>query len=128
VLLIGLTPGGSALIMLGLHLSILADRQRRTAGARHSVYHPADYAILSAHMDERAWAAPFRSITLPAFSAARCARDRGRTCCNDRSHGALIVTGAVGRSWRCCSSSSVFRRQRGGPSRQRRESATAKTS
>src|SRR4030081_2205000 len=53
VLLMGLTLGGSALIMLGLHLSyswLIASAV--LLGLANSVYHPADYAILSAHMDE----------------------------------------------------------------------------
>src|SRR3979490_3546611 len=53
VLLIGLSLGGSALIMLGLHLSypwLIASAV--LLGLANSVYHPANYAILSAHMDE----------------------------------------------------------------------------
>ena len=53
VLLIGLTVGGLALILLGMHLSytslILC---AALLGLANSVYHPCDYAILSAHMDE----------------------------------------------------------------------------
>src|SRR6202035_1223111 len=52
VLLMGLTLGGFALIMLGLHLSypfLIASAV--LLGLANSVYHPADYAILSAHMD-----------------------------------------------------------------------------
>ena len=52
VLLIGLTVGGLALILLGMHLSytslILC---AALLGLANSVYHPCDYAILSAHMD-----------------------------------------------------------------------------
>src|SRR6201991_3713817 len=47
VLLIGLTAGGLALIMLGLHLSypwLIASAA--LLGLANSVYHPADYAIL----------------------------------------------------------------------------------
>src|SRR6478736_3945788 len=53
VLLMGLTLGGLALIMIGLHLSyswLIASAV--LLGIANSVYHPADYAILSAHMDE----------------------------------------------------------------------------
>src|SRR6266446_8106830 len=53
VLLMGLTLGGFALIMLGLHLSyswLIASAV--LLGLANSVYHPADYAILSAHIDE----------------------------------------------------------------------------
>jgi MFS family permease len=59
VLLMGLTLGGFALIMLGLHLSypfLIASAV--LLGLANSVYHPANYAILSAHMDEwRLWGA-----------------------------------------------------------------------
>src|ERR1700687_2673109 len=53
VLLMGLTLGGFALIILGLHLSypwLIASAV--LLGLANSVYHPADYAILAAHMDE----------------------------------------------------------------------------
>jgi MFS family permease len=53
ILLIGLTVGGFALIMLGVHLSyswLIASAV--LLGLANSVYHPADYAILAAHMDE----------------------------------------------------------------------------
>src|SRR6202140_2151852 len=49
ILLIGLTGGGLALIMLSLHLSyswLIASAV--LLGLANSVYHPADYAILSA--------------------------------------------------------------------------------
>ena len=73
ILLMGLTLGGFALIMLGLHLSyswLIASAV--LLGLANSVYHPADYAILSAHMDpKRAWAAHFRSTPSPDSSAAR---------------------------------------------------------
>src|SRR5215468_10959005 len=53
ILLAGLCLAGFALIMLGLHLSyswLIASAV--LLGLANSVYHPADYAILSAHMDE----------------------------------------------------------------------------
>src|SRR6202040_2748084 len=53
ILLIGLAVGGFALIMLGAHLSyswLIASAV--LLGLANSAYHPADYAILSAHMDE----------------------------------------------------------------------------
>jgi MFS family permease len=52
VLLMGLVLGGFALIMLGMHLSyawLIASAA--LLGVANSVYHPADYAILAAHMD-----------------------------------------------------------------------------
>jgi MFS family permease len=52
VLLMGLTLGGLALIMLGLHLSYaVLIASAVLLGLANSVYHPADYAILSTHMD-----------------------------------------------------------------------------
>src|SRR6266700_825961 len=98
VLLIGLTLGGSALIMLGLHLSypwLIASAV--LLGLANSVYHPADYAILSAHMDEARMGRAFSIHTFagflggavaPAFVAALVATTGGL--------GALIVAGAVG--------------------------------
>src|SRR6266567_219417 len=53
ILLLGLTLGGLAFIMLGLHVSypwLVASAV--LLGIANSVYHPANYAILSAHMDE----------------------------------------------------------------------------
>ena len=53
ILLIGLTVGGFALIILGLHLSyawLIASAV--LLGLANSVYHPANYAILSAYMNE----------------------------------------------------------------------------
>src|SRR5467141_5034097 len=98
VLLIGLTLGGSALIMLGLHLSypwLIASAV--LLGLANSVYHPAAYAILSAHMDEARMGRAFSIHTFagflggavaPAIVAALVATTGG--------FGALIVAGAVG--------------------------------
>jgi MFS family permease len=66
-------------------------------GLANSVYHPADYAILSAHMDEARMGRAFSIHTFagflggavaPAIVAALVATTGG--------HGALIVAGAVG--------------------------------
>jgi MFS family permease len=98
VLLMGLTVGGFALIMLGLHLSyswLIASSV--LLGLANSVYHPADYAILSAHMDEARMGRAFSIHTFagylggavaPAIVAALLAMIGG--------HGALIVSGAIG--------------------------------
>jgi MFS family permease len=98
ILLMGLTLGGCALIMLGLHLSypsLIASAVM--LGLANSVYHPADYAILSAHMDEtrmgrafsiHTFAGFFGGAVAPAIMAALVATIGG--------HGALIVAGAVG--------------------------------
>jgi MFS family permease len=98
ILLMGLTLGGFALIMLGIHLSyswLIASAV--LLGLANSVYHPADYAILSAHMDEARMGRAFSIHTFagflggavaPAIVAALVAMTGG--------HGALIVAGAVG--------------------------------
>src|SRR5260221_5084872 len=98
VLLAGLTVGGLALIRLGMHLSstslILC---AALLGLANSVYHPADYALLSAHMDVRRMGRAFSIHTFagyvggavaPAIMAALVATVGG--------FGALIVAGAVG--------------------------------
>jgi MFS family permease len=98
ILLIGLSVGGFALMMLGVHLSyswLIASAV--LLGLANSVYHPADYAILSAHMDEARMGRAFSIHTFagflggavaPAIVAALVATTGG--------HGALIVAGAVG--------------------------------
>jgi len=98
ILLLGLTLGGFALIMLGLHLSypwLIASAV--LLGLANSVYHPADYAILSVHMDAARMGRAFSIHTFagflggavaPATVAALVATVGGR--------GALIATGAVG--------------------------------
>src|SRR6476646_1583191 len=98
VLLIGLSFGGLALIMLGLRLSygwLIASAV--LLGLANSVYHPADYAILSAHMDNarmgrafsiHTFAGFFGGAVAPAVVAALVATIGG--------YGALVVAGAVG--------------------------------
>ena len=98
VLLMGLTLGGIALIMLGLHLSYpWLIGSAVLLGLANSVYHPADYAILSAHMDEARMGRAFSIHTFagflggavaPAIMAALVATTGGL--------GALTVAGAVG--------------------------------
>jgi MFS family permease len=98
VLLMGLTLGGIALIMLGLHLSYpWLIGSAVLLGLANSVYHPADYAILSAHMDEARMGRAFSIHTFagflggavaPAIMAALVATTGGL--------GALIIAGSVG--------------------------------
>src|SRR5690242_12409042 len=98
VLLIGLSVGGLALIMLGLHLSYVSlIACAALLGLANSVYHPCDYAILSTHMDEARMGRAFSIHTFagflggavaPAIMAALVATVGGL--------GALIVAGAVG--------------------------------
>src|ERR1700686_4655408 len=98
ILLIGLSFGGLALILLVLHLSytwLIASAV--LLGLANSVYHPANYAILSAHMDEARMGRAFSIHTFagflggavaPAIVAALVTTTGGL--------GALIVAGAVG--------------------------------
>src|ERR1700737_4273411 len=68
ILLMGLTLGGVGLIMLGLHLSypwLIASAV--LLGLANSAYHPADYAILSAHMDEARMGRAFSIHTFAGF-------------------------------------------------------------
>ena len=98
VLLIGLTVGGAALIMLGMHLSYTSLIVcAALLGLANSVYHPCNYAILSTHMDEARMGRAFSIHTFagflggavaPAIIAALVAWVGG--------HGALMVAGAVG--------------------------------
>src|SRR5437870_4903298 len=98
VLLIGLCLGGLALILLGLHLSYTSlVICAALLGLANSVYHPADYAILAAHMDEARMGRAFSVHTFagflggavaPAIMAALVATVGGL--------GALMVAGAVG--------------------------------
>jgi len=85
ILLIGLTVGGCALIGLGLHLSYTSLIVCAVLlGLANSVYHPADYAILSAHMDEARMGRAF-SIHLRRLPRRRgCARNHGGTRGLDR--------------------------------------------
>jgi MFS family permease len=98
VLLMGLCLGGFALITLGLHLSypwLIASAA--LLGLANSVYHPANYAILSSNMNEARMGRAFSIHTFagflggavaPAVMAALVAVVSG--------HGALIAAGAVG--------------------------------
>ena len=98
VLLMGLCLGGFALVLLGLHLSYTSLLLcAALLGLANSVYHPADYAILSAHMDEARMGRAFSVHTFagflggavaPAIMAALVATIGG--------FGALMVAGAVG--------------------------------
>jgi MFS family permease len=98
ILLMGLCLGGAALIVLGLHLSYpWLIVSAALLGLANSVYHPANYAILSAHMNEARMGRAFSIHTFagflggavaPAIMAALVATIGG--------HGALIMAGAIG--------------------------------
>src|SRR3954464_15475206 len=98
VLLIGLTVGGLALIMLGMHLSypwLIASAA--LLGLANSVYHPADYAILSAHMDVRRMGRAFSIHTFAGFLGGAVAPViMASLVATVGGLGALIVAGAVG--------------------------------
>ncbi|WP_027531363.1 MFS transporter [Bradyrhizobium sp. WSM3983] len=98
ILLGGLTLGGLALILLGLHLSYASLIACAVLlGLANSVYHPADYAILAEHMDEarmgrafsvHTFAGYFGGAVAPAIVAALITVSGGA--------GALIASGAIG--------------------------------
>src|ERR1700757_2288329 len=98
ILLLGLIAGGLALVLLGLHLSYWSlIASAALLGIANSVYHPADYAILSAHMDEARMGRAFSIHTFagflggavaPAIMAALVTWVGGA--------GGLIVAGAIG--------------------------------
>ncbi|MDO9295421.1 MFS transporter [Bradyrhizobium sp.] len=98
VLLMGLTLGGLALIMLGLNLSypwllVCAG----LLGLANSVYHPADYAILSAHMDEARMGRAFSIHTFAGFLGGAVAPFiMAALVATVGGTGALIAAGAVG--------------------------------
>jgi MFS family permease len=98
ILLIGLSAGGLALIMLGLHLSypwLVASAV--LLGLANSVYHPADYAILAAHMDEARMGRAFSIHTFAGFLGGAVAPAIVAALVTfTGGHGALIVAGAVG--------------------------------
>ena len=98
ILLIGLTLGGLALIMLGLHLSypwLIASAG--LLGLANSAYHPANYAILSAHMNEARMGRAFSIHTFAGFLGGAVAPAIVATLvATIGGHGALVVSGAVG--------------------------------
>jgi MFS family permease len=98
ILLMGLTLGGFALIVLGLHLSypwLIASAV--LLGLANSVYHPADYSILSAHMNESRMGRAFSIHTFAGYLGGAVAPAIVATLvASIGGHGALIVTGAVG--------------------------------
>src|SRR5213592_2954723 len=68
VLLTGLCVGGLALILLGMHLSYTSlVLCAALLGLANSVYHPCDYAILAAHMDEARMGRAFSIHTFAGF-------------------------------------------------------------
>jgi len=98
ILLMGLCLGGFALIVLGLHLNypwLIASAA--LLGLANSVYHPANYAILSARMNEARMGRAFSIHTFAGFlgGAVAPAVIAGLVA-TIGGHGALIAAGAVG--------------------------------
>jgi MFS family permease len=98
ILLMGLTLGGLALILLGLHPSYSwLIGSAVLLGLANSVYHPADYAILSAHMDAARMGRAFSIHTFAGYLGAAVAPAIVAALVTwSGGHGALIVAGAVG--------------------------------
>src|ERR1700689_2542530 len=98
ILLMGLTLGGFALIMLGLQLRypwLIASAV--LLGLANSVYHPADYAILSAHMNEARMGRAFSIHTFAGFLGGAVAPATvAALVATVGGHGALIAAGATG--------------------------------
>jgi MFS family permease len=98
VLLIGLTVGGLALIMLGMHLSYASLIVcAALLGLANSVYHPANYAILSTHMDEARMGRAFSIHTFAGFLGGAVAPAiMAALVAMVGDLGALVAAGAVG--------------------------------
>src|SRR3954467_7054573 len=98
ILLAGLTTGGLALVMLGVNLSypcLIASAV--LLGLANSVYHPADYAILAAHMDESKMGRAFSIHTFAGFVGGAVAPPlMAALVVGIGGQGALIVAGAIG--------------------------------
>jgi MFS family permease len=98
ILLIGLCLAGFAFFLLALHLSypwLIASAV--LLGLANSVYHPADYAILSAHMDEARMGRAFSIHTFSGFLGGAVAPAIVATLVTTVGGvGALIVAGAAG--------------------------------
>src|SRR6516165_6871260 len=98
ILLLGLTLGGLSFIMLGLQLSyswLIACSV--LLGIANSVYHPADYAILSAHMDEARMGRAFSIHTFAGYLGGAVAPAVVATLVTMvGGFGALIAVGGIG--------------------------------
>ncbi|MGA2054618.1 MAG: MFS transporter [Bradyrhizobium sp.] len=98
ILLAGLCLGGGALIALGVHLSYPSlIVSAALLGLANSVYHPANYAILSAHMNEARMGRAFSIHTFAGFlGGAMAPAIIAGLVATIGGHGALIAAGAVG--------------------------------
>jgi MFS family permease len=98
ILLIGLCLGGLALILIGLQLSYsVLIASAVLLGLANSVYHPANYAILAAHMDESRMGRAFSIHTFAGYLGGAVAPAIvGALATWSGGGGALIVSGAIG--------------------------------
>ncbi|MGA7808456.1 MFS transporter [Bradyrhizobium sp.] len=98
ILLTGLALGGCALILLGLHLSYASLIAGAVLlGLANSVYHPANYAILSEHMNEARMGRAFSIHTFAGFlGSAMAPAIVAALVSTIGGLGALIVAGMVG--------------------------------
>lgn len=98
ILLGGLTLGGLALIMLGVHLSYASLIACAVLlGLANSVYHPADYAILAEHMDEARMGRAFSVHTFAGYFGGAVAPAIVATLLTvSGGVGALLASGAIG--------------------------------
>src|ERR1700744_3081240 len=98
ILLLGLALGGLSFILLGLHLSYASlIACAALLGVANSVYHPADYAILSAHMDEARMGRAFSIHTFAGFLGGAVAPAVMAALVTwIGGFGALIAAGAIG--------------------------------
>jgi len=98
ILMAGLFLGGAAFISVGLHLSYVSlIACGALAGLANSVYHPANYAILSAHMDEARMGRAFSIHTFAGFLGGAVAPAlMVMLVLTVGIEGALIVAGAFG--------------------------------
>jgi MFS family permease len=98
ILILGVMLGGCALIALGLFLSYPAlIICAALLGLANSVYHPADYAILAAHMDEAKMGRAFSIHTFAGFVGGAVAPPLMTALLTGiGGQGALVVAGAIG--------------------------------
>jgi MFS family permease len=100
ILLSGLTLGGLSFILMGLHLTyawLIASSV--LLGIANSVYHPANYAILSEHMDSARMGRAFSVHTFAGFLGGAVAPAIMATLVTlVGGFGALIAAGVIGLS------------------------------
>ncbi len=98
ILILGVMLGGCALVALGLFLSYPALIVcAGLLGLANSVYHPADYAILAAHMDESKMGRAFSIHTFAGFVGGAVAPPMMvALLALVGGQGALVVAGGIG--------------------------------